>query len=170
MKILKIGDFEMPVLAALDIEQKYDVVKRESIFRTISQLGKKQAVPARKMKISTSGSGWIPAGLGAIDTNQQHLLACITPRILPADGVSRQATLPAGRRADAGHIPYGMAFFSSHYWQLSPATLVGNVATVTAVPDAVRYAVGYYPLVLCWIQEPTDNGPDPSWSFEAEEV
>lgn len=82
MKILKIGDFEMPVLAALDIEQKYDVVKRESIFRTISQLGKKQAVPARKMKISTSGSGWIPAGLGAIDTNQQHLLACITPRIL----------------------------------------------------------------------------------------
>lgn len=168
--ILKIGSFSLPVMGAFDIAQTYTPLKSESIFRTISQRGIKQSTPNKKLRISTTGTGWIPSGLEAIDTDQQHQLACISPRMLAADLLTRQAVLPVGRRGDLHHLPYGLAMFSNHRVQRTPAVMTGNTATLDAVPGAVAYQVCYYPLLLCWIGRPTISGPDFRWEFEAEEV
>jgi len=169
VKVFKIGSFELPAYAGLDITQRYEPIGGEAILRAVSGRGIKQMTWS-KLRVTTSGSGWVPAGLESLDFTAQHLLACITPETVPADLLTRQATLPAARRSDGKHIPYGLAQLANGQTQQVTATLAGELATVAAVAGAVRYQVGYYPLLTCWINRPTRSGPDHSWEFIAEEV
>lgn len=169
MKVLKIGAFELPVYAGLDLTQRYEPIGGETILRAGTGRGIFQQT-WRKTRILTSGDGWVPPGLEAIDNSVPLALACIKPRTVPAVFATRQATLPTTRRADADHLPYGLAQLASGQSVLAAATLAGNVATVAAVSGAVAYQVGYYPLLTCWIKRPNESGPGHSWEFEAEEV
>lgn len=169
MKILKIGAYEMPVYAALDAEQRYEPIGGEVILRAASGRGILQRT-WKKTRIVTSGTGWLPSGLQALDFDVPHLVACIAAETVPAGVVSRQAILPAGRRSDAGHHPYGLAQLGNGQTIPSPVSLAGDLATVAEVAGAVGYQVGYYPLINCWLLQPTRSGPEPRWEIVAEEV
>lgn len=173
MIILKIGSLDIPTLAALDLEQSYEPLGGEAIFRTVSGLGLKQTT-WRKTRIVTSGSGWMPAGLETLDTTAQLTLSCIVPRRVPAVFATRQATLPAARRSDAGHTPWGIATRADGGTVLTAVSLAGNIATVTAVSGAVAYDVLYFPQFTVWAGRPTDSGArgDASyrWELVCEEV
>lgn len=170
---LKVGTLEIPLLAALEIEQTYTPLGGETILRTLGGAAIKQET-WRRTRITTSGSGWLPAGLDTLSTATQVALACIVPRTVPAVFATRQATLPAARRSDAGHLPWGIALLADGSQVATPATLAGNVATLTAVPNAVSYQAMYLPLITCVILRPTDSGnrSDASyrWELVAEEV
>lgn len=169
MKILKVGTFELPALAGFDLSQRYEPLGGESILRAVSGRGILQRT-WRKTRVVTSGAGWVPPGLQSIDNGGQLALACIRPRTVPAVLLTRQATLPAARRADTGHVPYGLAQLADGQTVEAAATLLGDVATVAAVSGAVAYQVGYYPLLTCWVRRPIESGPGFLWEFEAEEV
>lgn len=173
MMTLKIGALEIPLLAALEIEQNYEPIGGESIFRTISGAGLKQMTWQRQ-RVVTSGSGWLPAGLDTLDTSAQMTLACIVPRTVPAVFATRQATLPAARRSDAGHLPWGIALLADGSPVATTASLAGNVATLAAVTGAVAYQAMYLPALTVWMQRPTDSGNrgDASyrWELVCEEV
>lgn len=169
MKLLKIGTFELPVYAGLDLTQRYEPLGGEGILRAVSGAGILQRT-WRKTRVVTSGGGWVPAGLQALDYDAQHALACIVPETVAAVFATRQATLPAARRSDSGHTPYGLAQMADGTTVETGVTLATNVATVTAVSGAVAYQVGYYPLLTCWLLRPQRSGPEPAWELIAEEV
>lgn len=169
MKLFKIGAFELPAYAGFDIAQRYEEMGGETILRAVSGRGIPQRT-WRKTRVVTSASGWVPSGLQSLDFDAQHAVACITPETIPANPATRQATLPATRRADAGHLPYGLAQLPGGQTVAADVTLAGDVATVAAVAGATAYQVGYYPLLICWILRPTRSGPEPQWELIAEEV
>lgn len=170
---LKLGTLEIPLLAALDLEQAYEPIGGEGIFRTVNGSGLKQAT-WKKTRITTSGGGWLPAGLESLDVNAQLTLSCIVPRAVPAVFATRQATLPAARRSDTGHTPWGIAFLSDGSPVKTTASLAGNVATLAAVSGAVAYQAMYLPQFTVWAMRPTDSGTrgDASyrWQLVCEEV
>lgn len=173
MPTLKIDAYELPILAGLQIQQSYELIGGEAVLRAMSGAGLKQET-WKKLRVTTSGSGWIPGGLDSLDTAVTHVVGCIVPRVVPAVFVTRQATLPAARRSDAGHVPYGLAIMSDGQAALAAVTLAGNVATVAAVSGAVAYAVGYYPQITAWLMRPAIAG-SPSeashdWEIVFEEV
>lgn len=169
MNILRIGSFELPVYAGLDLTQRYEPIGGETILRAVSGRGIFQRT-WRKTRVITSGDGWVPPGLEAIDNSAPLALACVQPRTVAAVFATRQATLPTARRADAGHTPYGLAQLPGGQSVNVGVTLAGDVATVDAVAGAVGYQVGYYPLLTCWVKRPSESGPGFSWEFEAEEA
>lgn len=169
MKILKIGSFELPVYASFDATQRYEPMGGETILRAGTGRGILQRT-WRKTRIVTSGGGWVPSGLQSLDFDAQHAVACIVPETIPAVFATRQATLPTTRRADAGHLPYGLAELTGGQTVAAGVTLAGHVATVDAVAGAVKYQVGYYPLLTCWLLRPQRSGPSPTWELVAEEV
>lgn len=169
MKLLKIGSFELPIYASFDLIQRYEPIGGEGILRAISGRGIKQRT-WRKTRVVTSGNGWVPSGIQSLDFDSPHAVACIAPETIPADSTTRQAELPVTRRTDTDHVPYGLAQLSGGQTVASAVTLAGNIATVSAVTDAVAYQVGYYPLLTCYLLRPSRSGPDHSWELIAEEV
>lgn len=168
-KILKVGSFEMPVLAALNITQRFEFIGGDSILRMISGRGVHQST-WKKYRIVTSGSGWFPAGLEEVDTESPQYLACIKFQTVTAPAASRQAVLPVARRSDAGHVPFALAVLANNRMVGTSLSIAGNLATCSTVAGAVCYKVAYYPLILCHIGRPSSVGPDSSWEFTAEEI
>lgn len=172
MKLLKIGSIEIPQHATLDLDQTFEPIGGETILRTVSGLGIKQAT-WRKLRTTISGGGWSPSGLAAIDYTQQQVIACITPLSVNANA-SREATLPVGRRSDSGYLPHGFAFMADGGRVATPVVMIGNVATLDAVTGAIGYQASYYPLLTCWASRPTESVSrgDASyrWELVAEEV
>jgi hypothetical protein len=175
LKSLWIGSIEIPLRSVLDLDQTYEPIGGESILRTLSGIGIKQQTWSR-LRVVTSGGGWIPPGLAALDCSTQQTVACVVPRTIAAD-VNRQATLPAARRADAGCLPYGLALLDDSRVVEVAASLAGNVATAAAYSGAgvaVGYLLAYYPLLTCWLLRPTESGSRAEathrWELVAEEV
>lgn len=172
MKSLLIGGLVIPDLAALDLQQTYDPIGGETTLRTLTGAGIKQMTWA-KLRTTIQGGGWMPHGLTGLDYSQQLAVACIVPRGIVCNG-SRQATLPAARRADAGYEPWGLALMPDGSAQVSAASLAGNVATVTAVTNAIAYQALYHPLLTCWVTRPSETGTRGdatyAWQISAEEV
>lgn len=168
MIVLKIDSFALPVCAGFEIEQQYAPIGPASIRRAVSGRGIKQRT-YRRTRIVTSGNGWVPSGLQSLDFDAQHELSCVTPETVPAVFATRQATLPATRRADAGHLPYGLAQMADGHTVLAGVTMAGNVATVDAVAGAVAYQAGYFPKFTVWLNEPTRRTGN-AWELIAEEV
>ncbi len=173
MMTLKIGGLAIPLLAALDIEQSYEAIGGEAVFRTVNGTGIKQST-WKKLRVTTGGGGWIPAGLETLDVAQPLTLACILPRAVPADFATRQATLPAARRGDAGHTPWGLALLPDGGIAETQISLAGNVATLDAVTGAIAYQAMYLPQLTVWASRPRDSGNrgDASyrWELVCEEV
>lgn len=167
---MSIGAYALPVMASFDLTQRYEEFGPENVLRTASGRGIKQ-MTWRKRRIVTQGSGWVPAGLHAIDFTAQHQVGCVLAVSLPADFTTRQVTLPAARRSDPDGMPFGQAELPGGQMVNTPLVMAGDVATLTAVSDAVRYQVGYFPMLLCWVFRPTLSGPEGyGWELIAEEV
>jgi len=173
MIMLKIGTLEIQTLAALEIEQSYELLGGEFIFRTVDGTGLKQETWER-ISVTTSGSGWLPAGLDTLNRSVPMTLACVTPRKVPAVLATRQATLPAKRRSDAGHTPWGIAYLADGSTVKTTATLAGNVATLAVVAGAVAYEAYYLPQFTVWAGKPVESGDRGSasyrWEITCEEV
>lgn len=169
----EIGTLVIRPIAGFDLQQSYEQIGSEVILRAVSGRGIKQTT-YNKLRVTTSGSGWIPHGLQTIDRTAQHTVKCIQPRTVPAVFATRQATLPTARRTDSGHTPWGYAIKSDGGAVASAVTLAGDVATVAAVSDAVAYAVSYLPQITAWVQPPMESGDMGSvtygWEIVAEEV
>lgn len=173
MITLILGSLSIPKLSALEMDQTYEPIGGESIFRTISGTGLKQTT-WDKTRIVTNGSGWMPAGLESLDTKQQMVLSCIKPRDVPCVFATRQATLPTARRSDSGHVPWGLAIMSDGSSVMTAATMATNVATLAAVSGAVAYVAMYLPQFTVWASRPTDSLSTASatytWQLICEEV
>lgn len=169
----EIGALVVHPVAGFDLQQDYAQIGPESIQRAISGRGIKQMTYER-LKVTTSGSGWMPAGLQSLDRSQQHVVKCIKPQMIPANFSTRQATLPSKRRTDTGFTPWGYAIKSDGSAQKVGVTLVGDVATVESVSGAVAYAVGFFPQITAWLMAPADSGDMGTatyrWEIVAEEV
>jgi hypothetical protein len=170
---LEIGTLVIPLLAGMDIDQQYSALGSETILRAVSGRGIKQ-MTYNRMRVTTGGSGWMPAGLEALDFTAQHVIKCVVPRGLTAVFATRQATLPAARRSDGDYTPFGTALLAAGRAVNTPVSMAGNVATCTAVSGAVSYHVSYYPAPTVWIMRPETSGSlaDASyrWDIVAEEV
>lgn len=168
---LQIGAVSLDPIEALDLEQTYEYLGGETIQRAMAGGGLKQMTWS-KLRVQTSGQGWLPPGLADLDTSQQMTLRCIVPRAIPCAGLV--ATLPAARRGDAGYLPYGIATLASGQAVKTPAALVGNVATLAAVAGAVSYRALYYPELTVWAMRPSHSGSRSEathrWELICEEV
>lgn len=172
MKTLKIGSLEIPARGALDLSQTYETLGGDAILRVITGAGIKQSTWS-KLRTVISGRGWLPAGLATLDTTTQQAIACVVPRSVTCNG-SLQATLPAGRRADAGYTPWAAALMPDGGVVGTPVSFAVNLGTVTPVTNAIGYQILYYPLITCWVSRPTESGElgDASygWELVAEEA
>lgn len=168
---LHIGSVSIEALESLDLDQTYEILGGEAIQRTVGGSGLKQMTWAR-LRVQTSGQGWLPPGLADLDTSQQMTLRCIVPRAIPCTGLV--ATLPAARRSDAGYLPYGIATLASDQAVKTSAVLVGNVATLAAVAGAVSYRALYYPELTVWAMRPSHSGSRSEavhrWELICEEI
>lgn len=169
----EIGTLVIRQVAGFDLQQDYLDVGPENLARTVSGRAIKQMTYS-KLRVTTSGSGWIPAGLQTLDRSQHHIIKCVKPRYVAADPVTRQALLPAARRSDGRFAPWGYAFRADGSFLIAPVTLAGNVATVAAVSGAVAYGVGYLPQITAYVMAPSESGDMGSatyrWEIVAEEV
>lgn len=169
----EIGSLVVRPIAGFDLQQSYEQIGPEAILRTVSGRGIKQTTFG-KLRVVTGGSGWMPAGLQSLDRTQQHVVKCIQPRTMPANFSTRQATLPAARRSDAGFTPWGYAVLADGSTVTVSAALAGNVATVDAVAGAIAYAVAWLPQITAWINPPMESGDMSDatyrWELVAEEV
>lgn len=168
MKLFKVGGIELTVLASLDISQRYEPIGGETILRATNGRGILQRT-WRKTRIVTSGAGWMPSGLQALDFDAQHVVSCVAPEIVSCDA-GGSADLPAGRRSDAGHSPYAMALLSGGRMQRATVSMSGHSGFVDPVAGAIGYQIAYYPEFTCWILRPSRSGPEPRWELIAEEV
>lgn len=168
MKLIKIDGVALPVFAQGDVSQQYEPIGGESLLRAASGRAIKQMTWG-KTRIVTSGRGWVPSGLQALDYAAQHQLSCVEPLTVSASLATRQATLPSARRNDAGHVPYGLAELPSGQSVQTPVSMLANVATATAVPGAVAYQIGYYPTYTVYLIRPK-IGAGMGWELIAEEV
>lgn len=169
----QIGNFILPAMAGFDMDQQYSPQGGEALLRTVSGRGIKQTT-YNKLRVSTSAAGWIPSALESLDYKVQHVVRCVVPRTVPAVFATRQATLPAARRSDSGFQPFGLALKADGSVVNTAATLVGHVATLTAVAGAVAYQAAYFPEITAWITRPSSSGnlADASyrWELIADEV
>lgn len=172
MTILKIGTLEIPTRAALDLEQTYEYIGGETTLRTVNGSGIKQQT-WKKTRTTISGGGWLPPGIAALDTAAILAVACIVPRAIGADA-SRQATLPAARRSDAGHTPWAVAILPGDGIVATSLTFAGDVGTAGLVAGALGYLIHYYPLLSCLVNRPAESGSRAEasyrWEIVAEEV
>lgn len=171
--ILQIGSFVLPLASGLDLQQQYEPLGGDTILRAGTGRGIKQST-WRRLRVRTSGSGWLPAGLEALDLDVQHVMKCIAPRRLLADFATRQATLPADRRSDTGFTPYAVAELSGGRLVDVGMTLVGDVATAASTPGANAYHIHYFPQLTVWLMAPQSSGnagdASHGWELIAEEV
>lgn len=168
-KVFQIGTVVIPVGAAMAISQRIEVIGGRSRLRFATGAGLQQ-VAWEKLRITISGSGWCPIGLGAIDYASPMTLKCGRPRSIT--GASNIITLPAARRTDAGYLPYAWAHTPEGPVNTTVG-IAGNVATCMPVSGAVAYSVMYYPELSVLCDPPTeeidDSGRVVSWELTAEE-
>lgn len=170
---LEIGSLVIPALAGTEIDQQYAPLGTETILRAVSGRAIKQ-MTYQRLRITTGGQGWLPAALETLDFTAQHVLRCVVPRGLVADFATRQATLPAARRSDAGYLPFGTALLAGGRAVDTAVSMAGNVATCAAVAGAVSYHVSYFPAPTVYLLRPQTSGSlaDAAyrWELIAEEV
>jgi hypothetical protein len=167
--MLKIGAVEI-ALQTFPVVQEYRPVTGETLHRMANGAAFKQQ-HWRKVGISISGDGWAPPALAGVDWALPVEISCVTPMAIGSNTTA--ATLPAARRGDISPSVYAVAVVNGEVVN-TPVSVVGNVATATAVSGASSYQFWYYPKLTCYSGGPTEalNVPGASftWSLEAEEA
>lgn len=157
-------------MAGLTFSQEYSPLGGSQLLRTLNGAGFKQQ-NWQKTKITTRGSGWIPAGLQELDYSVSMTMKCSAPR--QQQGVSNVFTLPSARRSDTGYEPFGFGLVGDE-WISTVTNVVTDTATLTVVTGATEYRVLWYPELTVFAEPPTDTGNlgdgNYEWTLEAEEA
>lgn len=163
---------------ALDFSQTYGVLGGSQLLRMHNGAAVKQT-HWNKISTDISCSGIIPVALSEIDFRDQYLMRCGAKRAVSATNpLAMPVTLD--RRTDAGYEVKGYGYVdpngSGADAQWVETTVVDNGATVdlSAVPGASLYRAYYWPEILVFSDEPSENtnvhGAEYSWSLSAEQV
>lgn len=167
---LLIGGVPIPLYAVLDLSQRYEVIGGRTDLRLANGNALRQT-HWQRLRTTIEGGGWMPPGLVAIDYSAPVIIACLSPRSLVTTALT--ATLPATRRADAGHVPLAWAWVAGEY-QAATMVITGDIATLTAVTGAEHYRIDYWPLLVCLADPPQETGTPGAasyqWSLTAEEA
>jgi len=167
---LVIGSVEVALESSLDFSQTYETLGGMNTVRMMDGTAKRQS-SWKKLKSSVSASGWIPSALSDLDYTVSMTVKCVAPRAVQSP--SNAITLPSTRRTDTGYTPYGFAIVDGKTVS-TEISLVGNLATLTAVPSATAYRVNYYPEFVAFVNPPQESvdvsGAAYSWTIEMEQV
>lgn len=166
---LEIGGLVFPIDSKHSIEQSYEDVTAQTTHRMMDGTARRQQ-RWTKLKTTISGSGWVPAGISALDKSQSHLIKCLGERsIIGASPI----TIPGGYRTDGDYAPRGFGYVAGEMVETAVADASG-VITLTAVTGATAYQVIYYPEITAYITSYDDNfsldSAEFGWSIECEEV
>ena len=170
-KSFELGGVVVPLTAALGLNQSIGQAGGRSRLRFAN--GAQIAQQAwSKLRISLSGDGWVPLGLDGLNYQATMTFKSGVPHALRSN--SGVVTLPAGRRTDAGYLPFARAHLPSGQDQTTAVSLAGNVATCAAVTGALSYTVSYYPEITVWADPPDQQfdraGAAASWELTLEEA
>jgi len=158
-------------VALLRFSQTYQKDAQVYFARTADGAGVVRALGAERLRTRIEGTGWMPAGLQSLDLGEVHELGCVAPR--DALSVSPSVALPAARRADAGHTPWGYAVVSGKLVDTTINAIVDDVADLAVVSGASHYLVYYLPLIdaaITRLENRTGSNATHTWVLEAAEV
>ena len=170
---LIIGGIWVPLLAGVSVQQSYTELKSGSVRRAADGTAIAQCVWRGKWATSIQCSGHIPPALQSLNWAEPHTIDCIQPREVQAVGLT--ATLPAARRPDIPATAVAL-IGTEGGWRETGVTVVGNLATLSAVSGAAAYRVRYFPRLICYavgLQGPDESwsgGNSFSWSLDLEEI
>lgn len=171
VKTLELGAVVVPLWASMQIAQGYEVLGGANLLRMMSGVARKQT-HWQRLATRISGAGNVPAGLDGLDYSAPLTLKCAAARSIAS--AANVITIPAARRADAGHLPHGFAESAGGVLSPTPVVLAGNVATLTPVAGAARYVVLWYPQLTVFAEPPradVDVGDARyGWELNAEEA
>lgn len=166
---LVVAGVHIPVHTLSPFSQTYGVVGGSYTRRMMNGSAKKQT-NWEKIVTTISAGGTIPPGLVSVNFNEPYTLLCGAVRSVRTAGNS--ILLPP-RRTDAPFVPRGRALVGAG-WVDTSVSMLGDVATVSAVSSAVQYEVSYYPSLLVVGPPPAENVDVPnaehSWTLTAEEA
>lgn len=122
-----------------------------------------QTVWSGKHRITLSGDSWAPVGLDGLDFDNQLVLSCALPVGRRANVAS--IALPTTRRSGADVAPFGRAYLPGNNEVETPVSVVGDVATCTAVTGAIGYAVMYWPEFTVYVTDRTENSTSDRYGY-----
>lgn len=168
---LSIGGIDIPIYAALDIEQSYELVGGFSTMRMMSGAAVKQQ-HWTKLRTTIAGGGWIPAGLATLDWSAAQTIKCVATRSVTA--ATNLINIPSSRRTDSGYTPFAHAHMASGEVINTTCTMVVNQAVCGIVAGAVAYTVRYFPQLSAYSDGPRERtdvaGASMGWELVAEEA
>ncbi|HMM72451.1 MAG TPA: hypothetical protein PKC22_09570 [Rhodocyclaceae bacterium] len=170
-KIFELGGIIVPVHAGGDIEVTFEDVGGFT-WPPLRMMNGTAVVQEnwRKLRVSVSGSGILPAGLASLDYTAPHTLKSPTTRSVQA--ATNVVPVPAARRIDTGYTPRGYAVVGGNFVS-TPLSMAGNNATLTSVSGASGYGVLYYPQLTVFAALTTSGSSASAqhgWQITAEEV
>ena len=165
-----LGGVIVHLVSAADFTQSFRRVGGGRVRRRTQNGGVKTAEHWNKLSTSITGSGRIPSGLSGLDYNAQMELSSGSPESITS--ASNVIVIPANRRSDTDHDPYGFAVFSDHVIA-TPVSISGDTATLTPIANAQGYNIAYFPKITVVAEEPVESFNRSqgifSWSIQAEE-
>lgn len=165
---LIIAGIPLPIQAGLDIRQTLDPVEAKTLLRTLNGTGILQS-RWKKLSSTITGTGWLPDGLDAIDTDAAVSVSCIAP--LSVASASNIITIPRVCRTDAPYDPHGASIVGMQMIP-TPVVMAGSVATLTPVSGATQYHIVYYPVITGFVtirRQSLDAEQEHSWEIEVQE-
>jgi len=166
-----LGGITVHLVSATEYTEVYDRVDNGQARHRTQNGSLKRSIHWRKTAISISGSGHIPAGLSGLDYSLDLEFSAGRTRSITSN--SNVIAIPTTRRVDIGFEPCGFALFNNQAIP-TPINLVGDIATLTPVANALDYQINYYPKILVAAEDPNDSFNrgvgDFRWSIDMEEV
>lgn len=172
-----IGGIEIPFYALADeFDQVYEEITdgissgRMGDGSLVIQRAWPDASKNYLLRTIISGGGSLPAPLDGLNRGVVHEIECAKPRSISS--TSPVITLPAGRRSGGIYAPIGYALVNGLLVE-TPISILGNVATLTAVSGYQHYEVHYWPKFSGRITHSSSGQPwlaRSRWTVTIEEV
>jgi hypothetical protein len=109
-----------------------------------------------KMRITITGSGLMGAGLEGVDF--QSDLELLSTKAMRLNTDNLEATLTTDPRPD---VPaWCDALFPDGTYQRTAVVVVGRAATITPVPGAVLYSLGWLPRFIVRCRRPVESSEE----------
>lgn len=164
---LKIGSLTISAEAGFSLKQTYQPILARTLKRSKNGTLTIQS-RYRKLQSRISGSGWLPDGLDAIDTDALQAVSCI--QALSVASASNVITIPRPFRTDTGFTVQGVAIVSDQS-VVTSVSMAGSVATLTPVAGASQYHSVYYPVLTCALSINRQFDEDAqTWSWDIEAI
>jgi len=176
IRLLKIAGQPIHLHESAELRQRYRRIMAKDVGRLGDGSLQIQNGWAGAVKLSTEiqGTGPVPAGLWAFDFGSPLLLSCVEPWAIDVAAGTLSVDLPAGRRTDAGSLPFARAFKGTRLVEPLTVTMTVNTASWSAVLGATGYQVICFPEITASINPPdvemASRGNRYGWSMSAEEI